>query len=297
MTTFNFYLLNLSFRAPEGLKLESLRSSIEQLSSDCEFIREHQERIFRHPSIYDEVLWGEYLVLDVLYNPEISEKIGRDHHYMLQVIIDHSSETALKNEDVTGLLENHTPDLVNGLLCLHQVKEVALGYCIYNRNDWFDFHRYFLGVYPISEDHFANRCPIYFPQLHFHEDISNTLSTLDGGLSQFSHSIIHCLANLNDKFRDHYIKNNIPESLRRFSSECGIETTNEGDAQRRNNLSFSFINDNNMEELVYCEPHMKISRSNNPGDHRYYHNRIYFHPGKSHIAGGKILIGHIGRHL
>lgn len=297
MTVFDFYLLNVSFRAPEGLELASLRDSIEQLSSDCDFIREHEERIFRHSSIYEETLWGEYSVMDALYFPEVSSEMGRDHHFMLQVIIDHATETDLENEEIIELLDSHTSDLVNGLLCLHEVQGVDRRYCVYNRNDWFAFHRYFLGVYPISEEYFAEHCPLYFPKLHFHPNISETLSTLEGGLSLFSHTIVHCLSSLNDQFSDHHIPNNIPQSLRQFTSACGIETSNEGNAGRRNELSFSFINDENQEEFIYCEPHMKMSQSNRTGDHRHYFNRIYFHPGKSTIAGGKILVGHIGEHL
>lgn len=297
MTVFDFYLLNLSFRAPEGLTLESLQSSIEQLASDCDFIREHEERIYRHPSIYDEVLWKEYQVMDVLYIPEVSNEIGRDYQFMLQIIIDHSTETTLENEEVIELLDCHTSDQVNGLLCLHEVEGIDRRYCVYNRNDWFAFHRYFLGVYPISEEYFAECCPLYFPKLHFHPGISGTLSTLDGGLFLFSHGIIHCLTSLNDQFGDHFIPNNIPQSLRQFTSACGIETSNEGNAERRDELSFSFTTHENKEESIYCEPHMKISQSDRPGDHHHYHNRIYFHPGKSTIADGRILVGHIGRHL
>lgn len=297
MTVFDFYLLNISFRAPEGLELDSLRDSIEQLSSDCEFIREHGERIFRHSSIYEETLWGEYLVMDALYIPEASNEMGRDHHYMLQVIIDHATKTELQNDEIVELLDSHTSDLVNGLLCLHEVEDIDRRYCVYNRNDWFEFHRYFLGVYPISEEYFADRCPVYFPELHFHPEIANSLDTLHGGLSQFSNEIVHCLTSLNDLFSQHLIPNNIPESLRRFTTACGIETTNEGDARRRRDLSFTFINHEEQEESVYCEPHMKISSSDQSGDHHHYHNRIYFHPGKEKIADGKILIGHIGTHL
>ena len=113
----------------------------------------------------------------------------------------------------------------------------------------------------------------------------------------FSKAIVKCLTHLNDDFRQYLIPNNIPQSLRAFSTICGYETTNEGDAQRKAALSFAFRNDDNTEEMVYCEPHVKVSTSDFASDNTHYHNRIYFHVGKPNIAGGKILIGHIGKHL
>jgi len=298
MTRFDFYLLNLSFRAPEQLELQDLRDRIEHLASDCEFIRDHSEVIYRHPSIYEEKLWSEHRVLDVLYMPEVSEELGRDHHYFFQVIIDHSTETLVENEDLLELLPAHDQSLVNGLLCLHDVPEVDRRYCVYNRNDWFAFRRYFLGLYPISEEWFVSQCTILFPEIHFQNQINNTLRTLEGGgLSNFCIAIIYCLTCLNDKFKSCLNINNIPDSLRRFTSISGIETSNEGNAARRDDLSFSFRNKDNVMELVYCEPHMRLSQSDRSGDNTYRYNRIYFHPGKDHIAEGKILVGHIGGHL
>lgn len=298
MTQFSFYLLNLSFRVPDGLLLQDLQNSIEQLSEDCEFIRQYDETIYRHASIYEECLWLNYQILDILYNPIYADLIGRDYYYMLQTIIDRATETAIDNDIVLVMLDAHEKHQVHGLLCLHEVPQVDSRYCVYNRNDWFAFHRYFLGYYPISEDWFAASCRKYFPKLHFHTDISSTLRTLkNGGLENFSQTIVRGLSCLNDVFDDCRIPNNIPATLKQFSSRSGFETSNEGDAQRRNELSFSFVNNQGLVESVYCEPHLKISKSDKPGDSHFYFNRIYFHPGKENIVHGNVLIGHIGGHL
>lgn len=113
----------------------------------------------------------------------------------------------------------------------------------------------------------------------------------------FAKTIVHCLSCLNDSFKACLIPNNIPETLRRFSSISRIATTNEGSAERRGDLSFSFLNSKGQEELVYCEPHMKVSGSDSAGDSAFHFNRIYFHPGRPEIADGKVLVGHIGGHL
>ncbi len=187
MTQFDFYLLNLSFRAPDNLDIESLRESIEQLALDCDYIREHEETIYKHEPIYEEIIWENYQVMDILYTRDVQDRFGVDHYNYLQIIIDRSKETNLKNDEIIELLEEHSQDLINGLLCLHPVDEINSNYCVYNKNDWFDFHRYFLGLYPISEDWFSNCCSKYFPELCFHSDISGSLKTLSGGgLSAFS---------------------------------------------------------------------------------------------------------------
>lgn len=298
MTQFDFYLLNLSFRAPDGLQLHDLKNSIEQLSEDCAFIRQQEEKIHRHPSIYEEYLWADYQVLDILYNPASSDTLGRDHCYMLQTIIDHAAETATENDRILAMLDAHGENQVNGLLCLHTVPEVDSRYCVYDRNDWLAFHRYFLGHYPVSNVWFTAGCRKYFPKLCFHAQIHTSLNTLPAkGIHSFSHTIVDALTCLNDYFDYCRIPNNIPETLERFKARSGFETSNEGNSRRKDDLSFSFVNQKGLPELVYCEPHLKISRSDQPGDHFFYQNRIYFSPGKENIEGGKILVGHIGGHL
>jgi hypothetical protein len=68
---------------------------------------------------------------------------------------------------------------------------------------------------------------------------------------------------------------------------------------RKEKFTFDFINDKGIMERVCCEPHLKLCRTDNyPKDGSYSTDRrIYFHEGKPDIQNGKILIGHIGRHL
>ena len=297
MTQFDFYLINLSFRSPQNTTIDGLKERVEQLSEDCEFIRENDEKIYRHSSIYEETLWKEHTISDLCHTPESADVFGRDYQYMLQVIIDHSADTNWEEKEILELLAEHNEELVSGLLCLYEPIGIEPVYCVYNKNDWYNFHRYFLGLYPLSENHFAEKCGVYFPALHFHQNISHTLGTLEGGLINFPIMITNCLALLNDELSKYYNPQNIPQSLKEFSSACGIETSNEGDVGRKKDLSFSFIDDGGEEIKKYCEPHMKISKSDNTGDSKHYHNRIYFHFGDERIAKGKTLIGHIGRHL
>ena len=114
--------------------------------------------------------------------------------------------------------------------------------------------------------------------------------------------IIYHLAALNDKFND-YLTNpyNRTETLRRFSTGASLDeiASPQGDAAKKPDFTFEFINDANENERVVCEPHLKLPYNDNyPGDASYSTDRrVYFHEGKQNIQSGRILIGHIGHHL
>ena len=298
MTEFEFFLCDLSFEEPQNLTIEVLRNRIEQLSSDCDFIRSNDEVIFRANSVYEVMFFGEWGIMD-MYSPEFQELIGRDHSFMLQTIIDHSTTTDHDSQTIIGLLANHSEEIGNGLICLHGVQDIDPLYCVYQRNDWYQFHRYFLGLYPINEDNFIQGCSTYFPKLDFQSEIASSLRSLEGGgLNNFARVICHCLSKLIDDFPACFIPSNVVNSLIRFSTICGYETTNEGNINRRADLSFSFENNSGDSISVYCEPHIKLSRSDRTGDSHHYQNRIYFHVGgRQDIAEGKVLVAHIGGHL
>jgi hypothetical protein len=200
-------------------------------------------------------------------------------------------------EEIIQLLDKHNEETIYGLLCLHEVKSIEEKYLVYNRHNWFAFHRYFLGLYPISEKHFYHECKKYFPQLFFHERVEETLKSLEKGLHGFSKSIVRHLTLLNDEFHKYYDPSNRIETLKRFSSACDINASPQGSAKDKPKMTYEFINDSNAKESVCCEPHLKLEQSDESGDSHYYFNRIYFHEGKENIAKGKILIGHIGGHI
>ena len=103
---------------------------------------------------------------------------------------------------------------------------------------------------------------------------------------------------MNDDFSLCFNPSNIVDSLREFTSICGYETTNEGNIKRKEDLTFDFVDNEGNQESIYCEPHIKLSKSDNKGDTHYYFNRIYFHVGGyPNVANGNSMIGHIGNHL
>ncbi len=304
--TAEFYLLDRSFRYTEDLTPEELENKIYSLFLDYEYIRQYDEFVYKNESIYDEEIYPDVKLWEFLYDDNKSALFDKDYRKYLGIIIDRSSPTELEIEDVVGLLDTHDESNIYGLICLHRIADVDEKYLVYDRNDWFDFHRHFLGLYPVSESRFYSESTKYFNELFFHPEVENSLHQLEGGLAGFSKTIVRCLSKLNDIlpecWPDRGGKLNLPDILRTFSSKTGIETTLEGNIDRKEDLTFEFdtlINgQSGTTERIRCEPHMKISRSDNyPGDSKHYFNRIYFHPGKDHVHDGRILICHIGKHL
>lgn len=299
------YLLNHSFRYVKGITVEEIEDKIMSLSPDYDFIKKNGDLVYRHDSIYDEEIYPDLPLYEFLYNSEKGAKFNRDIRRYLQKIIDHSSKSTLNIGEIIELLNDHDENNIYGLICLHKIDFIDEKFLIYNKNEWLSFHRYFLGIYPLSETHFYDESDKYFPNLFFHNIIKSSLRNLEGGLFIFSKTIISILTALNDIFPKHFKANpvNLLEILKSFSSDSSIKTTLEGNINRKENLSFVFDYKDSKskkicKEKICCESHMKLGKSDNySGDSRYYYNRIYFHPGKPHLHQGKVLVCHIGKHL
>lgn len=296
MPHFGFYLHDLSFQYQPGITLTELHSRIESLATDCQFIREAQEQIYRCNTIYEVPIFEEYTIMNIIWpNTNI---LDRDHRLFLQIIIDHSEESSYSPEEVVELVLLHDDTTVNGVLCLYPVGgSLPQEHLVYSENDWRKFHRHFLGLYPGPPEYFLSECNKCFPKLYFHERNQHALTTFKGGFNVFADQIVAALGALNDMLMDQLDFRDIPGSLKRFSSISGFETTNEGNISRKKILTFRFPGHLGRENDIYCEPHVKISRSSQPGDNTFYFYRIYFHFGKDDIADGRILVGHIGEHL
>lgn len=170
---------------------------------------------------------------------------------------------------------------------------------------WFDIHRELLGKYPIDAENFIDECSIYFPNIFFHARTKESVRQI---LNEFSERIVYHLSGLNDKLHD--VQNKFSEknrgeilailSQKQYGNFDEVATL-EGDASRKKDFTFVFpLNaKGNSSEKVCCEPHIKLCKANlGSGDDSYHTDkRIYFHEGESHIQEGKVLVGHIGKHL
>lgn len=298
------YLLNESFYY-QNANLSLLEESIMQLSEDFDYIKKQGDKILKHSSIYEVDLPNGYKFFD-LYDDTKNIPISKDVKKQLLKLIDHSNETSWTNNEVKELITNQLKDdlcqekQVYGLLALLELPQnIDDVFIIHNQRNWFEFHRFFLANYPCEEQYFVNECGKVFPKTFLHPNVIDSLPTMDGGWKNFSYSIVKCLSALNDKFPK-YISNRKNyqriDILKEFSAECGYEVTPQGNAKDKPNMTFRFNNVEGKNEEICCEPHMKLSKSDNDGD-TFYFNRIYFHEGNEKTEKGKILVGHIGKHL
>ncbi len=294
------YLVDKSFEYQQGITKNDLQERIKDFAEDYDYIRQHEtEKLYKHDSIYGVIIFENINVAEFLYQPEFKNIFNRDTIKFLRQIIDRSIITThTASYVVDTLLTKHTSENLYGLICLNKIEKIEEQYLIYNKHNWLEFHRNFLGLYPQSENYFIDECKKYFPQLFFHERNKQVIKKI---LPGFMKTILFHLSKVNDEFHKH---NTIPynrnDTLERFSIECNLpeKASSEGDASRKHAFTFNFINKKGEVVAICCEPHLKLCQSDNyPGDSKYYFYRIYFHEGHKLIQNGKILIGHIGEHL
>ena len=277
MADFNYLLDSNSFKQ-DAFSNEIVYQNIERLSLLKEKLNDYKEKLFKDDNIYYINIIDNKPIYEVLHD----DTLDSDYKVMLASIIDRSS------------------DIVNGMkIDSHIGLNHCIGHtCIYSIEDWILFHHTLLSTKFSNEEDFYNGIVKYFPNLKFHSNIENTLNTLDGGCEYFIADIIKSLQCLNNELHyDIESTNNLPEALKMLTSKLGLKVTLEGNASRKKDLSFIFMKYNKEEINIYCEPHVKLEKSSNSSDSKWYSNRIYFHQGYKDIEDGKILVGYIGEHL
>jgi len=302
MTQFDFYLNNLSFQKTEALTLSELQERIKQFVVDCEFIRQQDnERIFRHYSIYDELIFDNCTVSDFCHTPLGIELTDRDSQVYLQQIIDHAKDTNLENEDIIELLDEHDEELINGILCLHKKQNINEIYCVYHKNDWYKFHRYFLCVYPPVRNEFCKALSPYFPNLYFNEtSIPAGLNGLHTDYTEIMQTIIHHLSALNDVFFDIFMQEGMSgdKACDELENHYRSHQVKIGASRDKNGLDELYFGFPDSDKKLYCDLHTKFYQyfeDSNPS-HQTKGNRIYFHQPIKDYKNGKILIARIGKH-
>lgn len=301
--TAELYIVPESFRYKTGIKAEELEEKIKSLADDCfAHIKKHKDenRIYVHPDIYSVDIFSGISISDFLYNRQLTSKIfDRDVIKALRKIIDENKETSYTVETIVNdLLPNHDKNTCYGLICFNKIETIAQDYLIvYNLQNWFVFRRSFLGRYPGNPDYYIDECKKYFVNLFFHEKNKNTIKSIFADCPQ---KILHHLSALNDVLPEILKEEKqLQVVLQRLTAAASLDEEASLEGKKNENLKFSFGNDKGHFEDVYCEAHLKLCYNDNyPRDTSYSTNRrIYFHPGRDKIQGGKILIGHIGKHL
>lgn len=291
-----FFIIPESFRY-NGDPQSHIEKKIENFAVDLRKIKETSYNyIFCHSDVYNIEIIENITISDILYNP-VTKLIDRDIIQQLRIIW----ELEETNDSISDICEvylpNHNENECYGLIAFNPIKNILSEYqLIYGINSWLKFKRYFLGTYPKNTDFFIDECKVYFEYLFFHEDNKITMKRL---FPDCVKKIIYHLSELNDKFPNSktipYVRLNTLDNFNGIYNHDGQAASPEGDIRKKSTLSFNFENKYGVKKSMYCELHLKISYD----DKNLFSNdrRIYFHEGIENIEKGKILIGHIGKHL
>ena len=298
--TAEFYLIAESFAENSALSKEEIENKTKSLATDFTYIKQYgaTNKLLVNPNMYNVKFIENITISDLLFNTDIANKhLDRDVRNALKKIIIEQETTDITTKDVKEvLLLEHNESLCHGLIGFNLVNGINPDFqVVYHIKGWFDFRRYYLGLYPKNAGFFIEECKKYFPKLFFHERNKTSINSI---LSTCPKKIIYHLSALNDKFKESFAQGNRTEVLEHFSTNTSLDeiASLEGDARRKPNFTFLFKNVDNVDESVCCEPHLKLCYSDLSTAYST-DRRIYFHEGKSNIQGGKILIGHIGNHL
>ncbi|PKD17142.1 hypothetical protein APR41_06830 [Salegentibacter salinarum] len=293
----NFYLVNKSFEYKTKTTVSQIENRIRSFSDDYDFIRQHEsEVVLVNSGIYEALIYPNITVAEFLgFSPNTKQLFNKQIITYLNIVLRKSKKTSITTDEVIEILLNEqSENELHGLMCLFEVEGIDPKFLVYNKNNWLSFHRYFLQQFLLTPEVFFSECKKYFPNLIFHPNILTSLKKI---LRDSYETIIKHLIYLNDILPICIEENKTRQDvLKQFNSSCDLDSnaSPEGNIERKSDLTFDFQNNEGINENIYCELHLKLVFNDN---RKVEQNRIYFHEGKYEIGGGKILIGHIGRHL
>lgn len=185
----------------------------------------------------------------------------------------------------------------NGLVMSVCLQDTNILY-VSNPSRYWEARQWYLSTY-IGRSEFIEEATGCFPNLYFHENVSSSFHTLQGDFRIERPLIVRHLQAL-DSFRERFSQldrenTGYREVCEEFENANKIECSPQASRNSTHHLRFLFLNKKTeMMEALRCELHTKLKW----GDmDRKNQDRIYFHPGKTEIEDGKVLIVHIGKHL
>lgn len=262
---------------------EGLRTSVESLTALDLELRDLKETIYKHDNLYEAEVAEDIPLWRLLYEDE--SLLGRDLTRLLQLSVD--SARAVSDEQLH-------PIPFRGSLGLYDSESGTRIKCI---SEWLTFRRNALKTFNGTDVEFLSECRVVFPDLAFSQEFPACLETFNDNFQDFVPLLVECFDALSSKLRECLDNLAIKDGLRHFGSTSGFETSMEGDPGRKAQLTFKFIDAGGVQHSIVCEPHMKLERSERPGDSAYYFYRIYFSPRLNENFPGRIFIGHAGKHL
>lgn len=258
-----------------GERLEAL------LALDRE-LREAGFAMHKEDGIYEADVLPGLALWQILY--QSSEGIGRDLQRLLMIAIDTTVTTTPARLEALGAVGELGPWAEDRARSIDALK------------NWIDVIREQLKTFRGDREEFLSECRQAFPNFAFSSRFPDCLGTFKGDLNDFIAVVVSALVSLANDMPECMKQPTTHECMKAFTAMSGFETSMEGDADRKDTLTFQFKTDDRIIKIL-CEPHIKLHCSARAGDTEYYFHRIYFSSAEHADFEGKMLIGHIGEHL
>lgn len=243
---------------------------------DAGYVVHKDEQLYEAEVLPGLALWK------VLY--EEFDGIGRDMKRLLQLAFDTAVSTTMQTLETLGAVGELGPWAEDTTRSINAL------------DTWVALLREQLKSYRGDRTGFFQECRQAFPDFVFSEVFPECLGTFKGDLNDFVVQIVSALTSLANDMPKCMTQRTTYECMQAFSAMSHYETSMEGNATRKEALTFQFTGKNGLVRIL-CEPHIKLSRSDRAGDTEYYFHRIYFSSAEHAEFQSKTLIGHIGKHL
>lgn len=270
------------YAPPPGATLEALIARLETMLVLDGELRDVGYAIYKDDGLYEAEVLPSLAVWQILY--EGHDGIGRDMQRLLQLAVDTAVTTTLTALERIGAVGELGPWAEDGARSVDAL------------DTYIALLREHLKAYHGDANGFFGECRQAFPDFVFSKKFPDCFGTFKGGLNDFIAEIVSALVSLSDDMPECLKQPTTPECMKAFTAISGYGTSMEGNADRKDALTFEFTGKNGTFRFL-CEPHIKLHRSALTGDTEYYFHRIYFSTAEHAEFKGKTLIGHIGEHL
>lgn len=295
-----FYIIPQSF-CPNGVSLCDIINSLYAFLSEYSTINsfDDENEIIVDENVFYAMLPNGMELWQYAFDIENASGQERDMKSLLQRILQRRIES-ISMEQISDMINKNSIDKCVGIISMVPINGIAgKSQIVYDKNSWYDFRRYHLGLFHGEANYFIDECRKFYPNMFFHEHNKESIGVI---LKNFAQTIIFHLNGIHDILPELMKKHpdfNQTELLSMLSDKAKFHevATPEG-GRNKKHLKFCFKKDNEDKEIeVLCELHAKLCYDDSNDGKYHKDKRIYFHKGRKDIAGGKILIGHIGKHL
>ena len=269
-----------------GEELDALLDAVQCAYADDAFVNYSDD-------LFYQIINDEYFSV-WLYDKNSDPEIADQKRELSKLINKGVSVSKSEYDTLTTAMEDKSE--TNKLICSFRISRDDIMF-VYDMVSYLSAKRWFLTNYTKKDD-FLEDAKICFDNLFFNDDINQSINTLCTDFKIVRPHIVKHLAFLDDfrarNFQLSDISLGFIKLSERISSLYPIECSPQASRKSIPQVTFVFKDFANNDRKVCCELHTKLKWHNMDKQNQ---DRIYFHPGEVDVADGKLLIGHIGKHL